>query len=85
MLSKTLAVLLCLFTVSEVNYPLLTPQGQLAVFSMLALVLCFLHHPVHPKLRDNRALLGLDKVLALASVACCAFIVVQTEPSIQQL
>ena len=41
-MSYGLGGLLCLFTLVEVNYPLLSPQSQLAVFAGLGLVLCFL-------------------------------------------
>jgi TRAP transporter 4TM/12TM fusion protein len=68
------------FTLAEVNYPHVSPQSQLAFFAMLGLVLCFLNKPLHPKLKDNRLLRGLDVVLALASVGCCAYVIVQTEP-----
>ena len=34
-----LGVLLCIFTLVEVNYPLLAPQSRLAVFAMLGLAL----------------------------------------------
>jgi TRAP transporter 4TM/12TM fusion protein len=63
-----------------VNYPHLSPQSQLAVFAMLGLVLCFLNKPLHPRWAGNRALRGVDLLLAGASVACCAYVFVQTEP-----
>ena len=40
-----LSVVLCLYTLAEVNFPRLRPQSQLALFVMLGLVLCFLRHP----------------------------------------
>jgi len=73
-------VLLCVFTLAEVNYPHVSPQSQLAVFAMLGLMLCFLNKPLHPKWAGNRVLRGVDLVLVLASVACCAYVFVQTEP-----
>ena len=69
-----------MFTLAEVNYPHLTPQSQLALFAMLGLVLCFLNRPLHPRLKDNKTLRIVDIALALASVACCAYVFVQTEP-----
>jgi TRAP transporter 4TM/12TM fusion protein len=75
-----LAVVLCLFTVFEVNYPLLGPQGQLAIFAGLGLVLCFLHRPIHPRLRNSRAMAILDWLLAALSVLACLFVVIQTQP-----
>lgn len=84
-LSGLLAVLLCLFTLSEVNYPRMAPEAQLAIFAMLGLVLCFLNLPVHRRLRDHRAAGALDVVLATLSVACCTFVVVQTQPWFQRV
>jgi len=68
------------FTLAEVNYPHISPQSQLAVFAMLGLVLCFLNKPLHRRFADNRALRALDIALALASIGCCAYVFVQTEP-----
>ena len=46
--SSTLGVLLCVFTLVEVNYPLLAPQSRLAFFALVGLTLCFLNVPIHP-------------------------------------
>jgi len=80
-----LAVVLCLFTIVEVNYPLLGPQSQLAIFAGLGLVLCFLTQPVHERLRRNRVARTIDGVLIALAVACCAFVVVQSEPLFRSL
>ena len=61
------------------NYPRLTPQSQLAIFAMLALILCFLNRPLHPRLAGRSVARIADVGLALLAVACCSFIVVQTE------
>ncbi len=74
--------LLCVFTLSEVNYPRLSPQSQVAIFALLGLVLCFLHHPLAPSLRNNRLAAAGDVVLALLTVICCGYFVVQTEPAL---
>jgi TRAP transporter 4TM/12TM fusion protein len=79
-LSYVLGAVLCLFTLAEVNYPLLSPQSQLAVFSGLGLVLCFLNWPLHRSLKPRAALTFVDVALALTAAACCAYVVVQTEP-----
>jgi TRAP transporter 4TM/12TM fusion protein len=79
-LNIALAGLLCAFTLAEVNYPHVSPQSQLAVFAMLGLVLCFLNKPLHRRFRGDRILRAADVSLALASVACCAYVFVQTEP-----
>ena len=75
-----LAVVLCLFTIVEVNYPLLGPQSQLAIFAGLGLVLCFLSRPAHERWRGNRIARATDGVLIGLVVACCGFVVVQSEP-----
>ncbi len=79
-LIKVLSVLICLFTLSEVNYPFLGPQSQLAIFAMLGIVLCFLIHPAHPRLKASRISAAIDFVLAGLTVFCCAYVVVQSEP-----
>jgi TRAP transporter 4TM/12TM fusion protein len=84
-LSYGLGGLLCLFTLVEVNYPLLSPQSQLAVFAGIGLVLCFLNWPLHRSLRPSGALTALDVGLALIAAACCTYVVVQTEPAFSSL
>jgi len=80
LLTVPLGVLLCLFTVSEVNYPMMQPQSRLAIFAMLGLVLCFLIHPASRALRESRISGWFDVLLALTAVAACGFVVVQCEP-----
>ena len=79
-ITRVLSVLLCLFTLTQVNYPQLSPQSQLAVFALLGLVLCFLNVPVHPTLKDHPAARATDVLLALLAAGCCGWIIVQTEP-----
>ena len=74
---------LCLFTVAEVNYPLLATQSRLAVFVTFGLVLCFLNIPLHPRLRDNAYARGVDWLLATLTILCCGFIFLQTEPAFE--
>ncbi|MEE2938359.1 MAG: TRAP transporter fused permease subunit [Planctomycetota bacterium] len=74
------SVLFCLFTLFEVNYNYLKPQSALAVFIGIGLLLCYLTFPLHPKLGDVRVLRLLDFLLAFTAAACCAYVVVQTEP-----
>lgn len=77
----SVGTILCLFTLAEVNYPQLSPQSQLAIFAMLGMVLCFLHHPLHSSLKGHRVARASDLVLALLSVLACGYFVVQTEPA----
>ena len=70
MLITALSVVLSLFVLSEVNYPFLTPQSQLAIFGGLGLVLIFLKSDMPPAVKT-------------AATACVAisfgFIFVQNE------
>ena len=78
--SGTLGVLLCVFTLVEVNYPLLAPQSRLAFFALVGLTLCFLNVPIHPSLKDDPRARAGDVVLAVLAAVCCGYIVVQTDP-----
>jgi TRAP transporter 4TM/12TM fusion protein len=73
--------LLCAFTLSEVNYPRLSPQSQLAIFAMLGIVLCFLTNPLVRRFRSHPLSRAGDNVLALLTVLACGYFVVQTEPA----
>ena len=75
-----IGVMLCLFTLVEVNYPLMAPQSRLGLFALFGLVLCFLHIPTHPRIKDRVASRALDLGLALLALLCCGYIVVQTDP-----
>jgi TRAP transporter 4TM/12TM fusion protein len=75
-----LAVGLCVFTLAQVNYPVLAPQPQLAVFALLGLVICFLNVPIHPKLADNRFARASDILLAMLAAVCCGWILIQNDP-----
>jgi TRAP transporter 4TM/12TM fusion protein len=76
-----LSLALCVFTVSEVNYPRLSPQSQLAIFALFGLVICFLRVPAAPSLKGSRPARAADALLALLSAVCCGYIVWQTEPA----
>ena len=78
--SGVLGVFLCVFTLVEVNYPLLAPQSRLALFALAGLALCFLQVPIHSTLKQHPAARASDIVLAVLAVGCCGFIVVQTDP-----
>ena len=77
--SGALGVFLCVFTLVEVNYPLLAPQSRLALFALAGLALCFLQVPIHSTLKQHPAARASDIVLAALAVGCCGYIVVQTD------
>jgi TRAP transporter 4TM/12TM fusion protein len=83
-LVAALSVVLCLFTLLEVNYHTLQPQSDLAIFVGLGLVLCFLVYPAHPRWERHRVARGIDAALAIVVVLCTAYIVVQTEPACER-
>ena len=75
-----LGILLCLFTLVEVNFPLMQQEiSRLAVFVMLGLVLCFLVYPLAKRFADVGWLRFADLGLALLSVLCCGYVIVQNE------
>jgi len=78
--SRTLGILLCIFTLVEVNYPIFAPQSRLAVFALLGLTICFLNIPLHTTLKANHASQAGDIVLALAAAMSCGYIAIQTDP-----
>lgn len=80
-----LGIFLCLFTLFEVNYNLMQPQSSLAVFVAVGLVLCFLTFPIHQRWAKNQPLRWMDALLAIASLMCCLYVVVQTEPMFESL
>ena len=83
--TRVLAVGLCVFTLFQVNYPILAPQPQLALFALLGLVICFLNVPVHPNLKNHPAARASDLVLAGLAAVCCGWILVQNEPFFEGL
>ena len=80
LVTRILSVGLCAFTLVQVNYPILAPQPQLAVFALLGLVICFLNVPVHPTLKLHPVARATDVVLALAATFCCGWVLVQNDP-----
>ena len=84
LVTRVIGVVLCVFTLVEVNYPLMAPQSRLGVFALFGLVLCFLNVPTHPRLKTHPAAQALDVALALLATACCGYIVVQTDPMFER-
>jgi TRAP transporter 4TM/12TM fusion protein len=75
-----LGILLCLFTLKEVNAPQLQPHSTLALFALFGLALCFLNRPIHKKLADNKILGYVDLLLAVLALVSCGYLVIQSEP-----
>jgi TRAP-type uncharacterized transport system fused permease subunit len=80
-LVTVVGVLLCGFTLSEVNYPRLSPQSQLAIFAMLGIILCFLTNPLARRFQSHPLSRASDAVLAVLTVLTCGYFVVQTAPA----
>ena len=78
--TNIIGIVLCVFTLVEVNYPLLAPQSRVALFALFGLTLCFLNVPAHPKLVGIPAARWLDLTLTLLAVLCCGYIAVHTDP-----
>ncbi len=79
-LARVCALALPPFVLVEVNYPLLRPQSELAVFAGLGLALGFLR----PTSRDGGPARGgpvLRLAAACAALTVCLYVVVQTEPA----
>lgn len=77
-------MLLCLFILTEVNYPQLTPQTELALFAMFGLIVVFLNYPVRQRFVAHRAFQLLDIALVGGVIACFGYVVCQTEPIFQK-
>ena len=80
LLVRTIGLLLCGFTILEVNYPNLTPQSQLAIFAMFGLVTAFLTMPAKRGWKSENPAIWLDWLLAAVAAFICLYVVVQTEP-----
>ena len=75
-----LGVLICAFTVFEVNFAALQPHTVLATFAMFGLVLCYINKPLHKKFAENKYMLWVDILFAVTTVVVCSYLIVQTEP-----
>ncbi|MEM1179432.1 MAG: TRAP transporter fused permease subunit [Acidobacteriota bacterium] len=82
---RSLSVLLCLFIVAEVNYPLLRPHTQLSIFALLGLAITFLIKPVHPRVADAGWARTLDGVMVALTAAVFGYVAVQSEPIFSSL
>ena len=80
LITGVVGVTLCVFTLIEVNYPLLAPQSRLGTFALFGLVLCFVNFPIHPRFKSTVVAHVIDVALGLVAIVCCGYIVVQTDP-----
>ncbi len=77
---RILAVLLNVFIIAEVNYPVMTPQGKLSLFALLGVTLVFMKFPHSLRWMNvpgNRGITGA--FIALAS-GCFGYVLLQSEP-----
>ena len=80
LITSVIGITLCVFTLVEVNYPLLAPQSRLGMFALFGLVLCFVNIPIHPRFKSTVVAHVTDVGLGVAAIVCCGYIVVQTDP-----
>ena len=80
LITSVLGITLCVFTLVEVNYPLLAPQSRLGMFALFGLVPCFVNIPIHPRFKSTVVAHVTDVGLGVAAIVCCGYIVVQTDP-----
>lgn len=80
-----LAGVLCVFVLFEVNYPLLQPQSRLSLFGLLGLAFLFLALPLSKRWEKIAWLKWLDWAFVLVTLACFAYVLVQTEPELSRL
>jgi len=76
-----LGVLICAFTIFEVNFVTLKPHTVYVIFAMFGLVLCLVNKPLHKKFEDNKYLRWFDVLLALVTVGICTYLITQSEPA----
>jgi TRAP transporter 4TM/12TM fusion protein len=80
-----LGVLMCIYTLIEVNFPHFQPLTVVVIFVMIGLVLCFLIYPAHKSLKNNRIAQCIDFVLAGLVIFCCGYIAIHSEDLFKQL
>jgi TRAP transporter 4TM/12TM fusion protein len=81
-IATILGVGLTAFTIAEVNFPLLTPQSQLAIFATFGMLLCLWYRPLVLPGRARLAGTAIDFVLMALALGCGLFLVSQTERSL---
>ncbi len=70
-----LSAALALFVLVEVNFNVLAPLRQLAIFAGLGLVLCFLTVPFSKHLAGTRWIIGIDGLLVLLTLLSCGYLI----------
>ena len=80
LLLPALSLMMCLFVLAEVNYPVLRPQSRLALFGLLGLVLVFLHFPLRKGLAAAHWTRPIDVGCGVLVALCFAYVITQTEP-----
>ncbi len=75
--ARLAAFVLPLFVLVEVNYPMLRPETQLALFAGLGVVLVF----GRPRRQPKAWTIWLDRLLALGAAAVFGYVLVQSEPA----
>ena len=73
-----LSAALSLFVLVEVNFSLLAPLRQLAVFAALGLLLCFLMIPLSRRWSGKGWVIGIDGLFALLTVLTCGYLVIHS-------
>lgn len=69
-----LAAALSLYVLIEVNFSLLAPLKELALFAAAGLVLCFLCFPLHRRVAGMTWAGVLDWILVLLASFCCGYV-----------
>jgi TRAP transporter 4TM/12TM fusion protein len=82
---RLIPVILSLFVMVEVNYPLLQPTSRLALFALLGLLFLFLCSDKDPRKWGIRLGYVFSGLWAVIAVFCFAYIIVQTEPGCKAL
>jgi TRAP transporter 4TM/12TM fusion protein len=72
---QVLAIVLSIYVLIEVNFSLLAPLKELAIFAGLGLMLCFLTFPLHRRWADRTMVAASDWVLAGLAAICCGYLV----------
>lgn len=82
---RIIPVVLSLFVMVEVNYPLLQPASRLALFALLGLLFLFLCSDKDPRKWGIRLAYIFSGLWAILTLFCFAYIIIQTEPACKAL